>query len=243
MEQIEAQLQPGQLPAGFCGKGMSWQQIYNLFFQLGRAVFPLGFNGVIISDSEPSSEDRGKMWVKTSLGYPIRWFRYAGGFWIWPHEIPASDDRVFMWRGAAIDVTGIDLPANNSDPITPTTGPFWEIDTDFQARMPIGPGMLGSATINVGDVGGANQVTLAGTNLPQHQHGVPIEGTGNPKDNLTGTFRTASTNIDYQSTPVANALGLTRMGGGQETPDPFSIMNPYIGVYFIRRTARVYYTP
>lgn len=97
----------------------------------------------VISDSQPSVEDQDKLWIQTDgFGNPIAQFIYSSQYaqWVWPHPVAPNDSRLQLYTGAAGDVD--DLDGGDNLAVTATTGPFWEIDTDFTNLIPIGAGTV-----------------------------------------------------------------------------------------------------
>lgn len=99
---------------------------------------------------------------------------------------------------------------------------------NISGRMLIGNGTsnaVGAATRNVGDVGGAEQVTISTAQLPAHTHTISSEkdaaggGAGHYMDQLNETTHTPSDN-----TQATNAAG-----GGQA----LNVMNPTMAGLFL----------
>lgn len=230
------QLIPGTLPPGFCPT--SEQERYNLYFLLATGLLPGNYSTFNFGDSTPGVDDQDKPWIRTIGGKLDGLYSFFNGGWYRPHEIPAgSTGFVCLWEGAAADIATYDGGDNVA--VTDYSGPFWEIITTWAAKMPIGVGTLpGGTVVNVGDTGGSDEQTLALTNMPPHRHTVPantliIVGSGGG-----GTAGSTFKNNDG----TENLMNLTG-GNSDGTTEPFDIMPPYRGVYFIRRTARIYRGP
>lgn len=234
-ESTPVELIPGTLPEGFCFE--NWQQIYNTFFNLATASLPGQYRTYNYGDSEPTVDDRDKPWLRLNVDQsPDQWYVYFNGEWVWEHEVPASSNERRIWVGSTVDLETYD--GGSAGAVTATTGPFWEVDTDFAARFPLGVGTLplSGTVVNVTDTGGVDTVTLTTAQIPAHLHTISNAyaaqvGSGGGAIigfSGTGTGVVATTPVNSDST-----------GGGtahSNTP-------PYIGVYFIKRTARVYRTP
>ncbi len=207
---------------------------------LARAVFPGTTAGVAIGDTAPT--DHTMVWAKTDASNNfIRFYTWGGtGEWVSQHPIPPSPDGMrWIWTGIESDLVTRD--EGNSDPITPTTGAFWVADHAFDALMPIGVGTLASGTgITVLGTGGEEKHSLIASEMPPHTHTM---------DFLTKPQSGSSTDCfvdpaDAGSNPGNVTLTSSSTGGDGATPPvvvPHNNLPPYIGVFFIKRTARQYY--
>lgn len=182
----------------------------------------------------PSGANQAYLWFNSN---DQKLYEYIGGVWVSRHPVPVGSNEVRMWKGTEADLWSYDggdgtdpsVPGNVSD----AAGSFWEVDTDLSARIPLGVGTLpGGTNINAGSTGGTDEVTLVGNNLPAHTHAL--------KYTLLGSIAggTAYAHPDVYPTPG----GTDTTGTNSTTGAAVSIMNPYYGVYFIKRTARIYYT-
>ncbi|MBK8968312.1 MAG: tail fiber protein [Saprospiraceae bacterium] len=111
---------------------------------------------------------------------------------------------------------------------------------DFRGRIPVGAGNgPGLSNINLGQRGGAEQVTLTVNNLASHTHQVTAKiavSTGNATtDEPDGNVLAGTTASTYAAASTANGqlAGVsateTSAGGNQ----PINIMQPYLGMNFI----------
>lgn len=115
---------------------------------------------------------------------------------------------------------------------------------DFRGRVAVGTGQgPGLPNITLGELSGTNTVTLTTANMPAHNH--PVTGTATLKGNNdapnstdpTGRFLAASNIYTNQSGDIANmnagaiGLSLTTVIAGNN--QPFSIMQPYLGMNYI----------
>lgn len=233
-ESTPVTLVPGTLPQGFCFQ--NWQQIYNAFFTLATAFLPGQFRTFNFSDSEPTAENRDKPWLHLNPdGSPDRWFVYFDGAWVWPYEVPASSSERRIWAGSAIALETYD--GGSAGAVSATTGPFWEVDTDFEGKMPVGAGELqpSGAIIGVGDTGGVDQVTLSTNEIPAHAHTIGNAYSVQCGDGSSAIVGFAGTG---SAVPVGN-INTSSTGGG----NPHTNMPPYQTVHYIKRTARVFRTP
>lgn len=105
-----------------------------------------------------------------------------------------------------------------------------------------GPGLN---PVALGEMGGAEQVTLLATNLPSHTHALtgatatmPSTSAGGTTDSPNGSIPSANaSHEDYASATAANGsmapapvAGSTSATGGSQ---PFPIRSPYLGLSFI----------
>lgn len=116
---------------------------------------------------------------------------------------------------------------------------------DLRGRSPFGTGQgPGLPSINLGEVAGANQVTLLTANLPAHNHTVsPVNLTVGGKaeragttDSPVGNFHSIlggnnaySSTSDGNMAPINGNSVLGATGGSQ----PTSTRSPYLGINFI----------
>lgn len=191
-----------------------------------RALFSGG--EINTGSSTPAAEDRGKPWYRTnSDGTDDGWWTFYGGFWIQKH--PAFTGTVIMYEGALGDLPTLD--GGEAAAVTNITGPFWEEVTEIRARSPIHPGTLPSGTIiAVGDDIGEEEHVMEITELIEHRHDIPYSGQGG----LSGD----GAHI-LNGTPVHTGDHFTS-NTGSATPEGMNVIHPVHGIYFIRRTARLY---
>ena len=209
---------------------------------LARAVFPGTTAGVAIGDTAPT--DHTMVWAKTDgSNNLIRFYTWGGtGQWVSQHPVPPSPNSTrILWVGIESDVLSYDegdgTPAAGA---TPTTGPFWVVDHTFDALMPIGVGTLPSSVpIPVLGTGGEEKHPLINSEMPPHVHTLKLK-----------TLPQSGADTDcVTSESTAHALDytvITDSTGGDGASPPVVVahnnMPPYIGVFFIKRTARQYYT-
>jgi hypothetical protein len=153
-------------------------------------------------------------------------YRYVGGKWVRPHSVSPSSFEVKMWRG---DLASIDtLDGGSSGAVTDSTGPFWQVDTDMSARFPVGVGTLPSTTaITVGGVGGEEKTVLTVSQLPAHAHDIIGYALG-------GANVTPQIVADDDILNATNTRATEVAGEGEAHNN----LPPYIGRYFLKRTAR-----
>lgn len=186
--------------------------------------------------TEPAPADRAWSWRRMNAdGTPDRWYDYANGQWISPHPIPPG--FIWLWYGAEVDIPTLD--DGEAGAVSDTSGPFWERFTELDAKFPIGPGTLPSTLVLAkGDDGGEEDHELALPEITPHTHGV--EGSGFD-DGATPSARKII--IDDEHNANANN-SVTESAGGTGTPAAVvghNTMPPYRVVWFLRRTARLFY--
>ena len=221
----------------------SAQTLYNEMFAKGFVT--LDIEGVIISESSPSATNRDKLWIKINgSGFPTGHFKFQNGLWVWPHHVPLNDKRVYLFIGSSAEVNTLD--DGNTNPVADADGPFWQIDTDFEDRIPIGVGssLATSVGTNYGDADA--KITLGETNIPEHFHYCFADETVVGYNNLNPTNQVADAlgsegSENYVMAQSTNEATLGKSGTyGQETPDELNVLNPVRAVYMIKRTARIY---
>ncbi len=235
----------GTLPDGFCFT--NWQTLFNTFSSLLNGYLPGQYNVFNYGNTEPAAEDRGKPWFRLNPdGSPDKWYVYFGGSWVSPNPVAAGGYEIRIWKGLLADLVTYD--GGSAGTVTDTTGPMWEEDTDMRARLPLGVGTLPGAltVVAIGDTGGADQHTNSLAEMFPHNHQPPTDqavtrvdkSAGAAGIGLTANSSSGAGNISSDWTRV--------MGGDSATPPaatPYSIMNPYKAVYYIKRTNRLFYTP
>lgn len=219
------------VPTGLCFSTL--QEAWSTLVTLLQAS--VNINGVIVSKTTPSPDDQDKLWQKLNAdGTPERIYVFAAGSWLSRHTAPASGQERRLWVGSTGDLLTYD--GGESAVVSISTGPFWEVDTAFAARFPIGPGTLPSTTvIAVTGTGGEEKHTLITDELPSHTHDiihnqVQVDG-GTGETVLNGpNIGTPTVTKTTQATPTA-----------ADGNDPHNNMPPYIGAYFIKRTVRQFF--
>lgn len=211
--------------------------------QVGNYLYNVG-------DTEPTVDNRIYPWFRTESvdGYDgwYYWSTTHSG-WIKPHDIPASSDVRLLWVGAAVDLETYD--GGSAGTVGPAAGPFWEVDTDFDARIPMGPGTTTDGTvITVGTNAGDDTVTLSEDDIPPHYHFINIEQSSTISHVATendGYLTSSGSNeIDWVGVgvlPPLKAVGKTNDNipvSGSQTD--VNIVPPVRGCFIIKRTARIY---
>ncbi len=231
MPSLGLQLQPGTLNNPDCYPATP-QALYAEMFERGRALTNT-LTGIIISETAPAATDRDKAWFKVSGSHPIGQFAWDSvyGKWLWPNPYAPSGPARLLWAGVLADLASFDGGEGGTP--TPTSGPMWEEDPEFAGLFPLGPGTINGTPVVVNQNGGSAEATLNLSNMPPHTHTVPKPNVSSADgSNLGVLYQGYDGTIESSST------------GGSGTPtvaQPFSIVPPYRGIYFIKRTIREYY--
>lgn len=243
------QLTPPALPAGYCPS--SYQQLTNdiVYGTTAQFLSSIGNTFFNTGSSEPSAENRIYPWLDDDGN----WWIYQGGKWARKHPIAANDLDRRIYVGTTTQLETYD--GGSSGAVTIYTGPMWEVDSAMSARFPVGVGTFAaSGALAVGQtatgsgVSGTDQVTLTAAQIPSHNHDIAIQVPGYGGEDgarVAADGGTDSPNITNNTSvfPGANldnkvqAQSLNTGGGTAHNNLP-----PFFGVYFIKRTARQYYT-
>lgn len=261
----ELPLNAGTLPSPYT----CWQPLYNLMFSLGSADGP-SLTGLLIQDAVPAPEDHDKGWIPTSGGVPrypgyVFVWNVTLGHWVSRHRIAASDPLRVVYD--APDLSAISTyDGGDAGAPGPASGPMWEQWTPITGRMPIGAGEIpGSGGVTVasqatqdsdGKSGEYKHVLTFGE-MKGHFHGVGTDGApdGNdPPIMISRTWSTAPESLT-QRLEDSGGSGASWVDGGSfssgtmGTTNPLDsgtasdghlTMPPYLGVYWIKRTSRIW---
>jgi hypothetical protein len=258
-------LTPPSLPVSYCP--LNYQNLANDIISgtqatfnssIGNSFFNYGASTPALNNQVyPWLDENGEWWVRVS------------GYWARKNPIPANGPERRIFVGTAADVLSYDGGDGTATSTNVTSGPMWEVDTAFDARFPVGVGAFAaSGTVNVQgtttttSVAGEDKHTLTvpETAFNEHTHGVAQliapanddyylvnkswtglgsyltqilqgaagSGGGGSGPSIT-TGDVGTTNADKTGNDSQNAIGHNNLP-------------PFYGVYFIKRTARVYYT-
>ena len=154
-----------------------------------------------------------------------------------------------MWTTALPTMTTFD--GGDANPTSAISGPMWEVVTALQARSPIGVGTLPSgAILNVGDTGGSETVTLGPTNMPAHGHDLWVGSSDGSTSGIREALQTVNNPHSGTDAQYASSDGVTghnnyvknSYGDASGNAVAHTNMPPYLAVYLLRRTARLFYT-
>lgn len=227
------------------------QEEYEEYIRQTTATLPEDSVSYIISTTAPSADDRDKLWIQVDAqNRPIQQWIFTDSKWVWPHPVPISDLRREIFVGTAAQVDTLD--GGVAGTAKTFSGPFWEIDTTMSLRFPLGVGTLESGeTVSSGETGGQERVTLIENELPDHGHIGKAYYRANAADNSTDPSGEAD-NYYHQGTGHGTRTSGKFAAAGVRTEsidvssgkfgNSHDNMPPYMGVYFIKRTIREFYT-
>jgi microcystin-dependent protein len=114
---------------------------------------------------------------------------------------------------------------------------------DLRGRAPIGQGTgPGLSPVVLGQVSGANSVTILTTNMPAHNHSIGCDSGGSantdPTNGIPGNPGVGQQPI-YSAGP-ANAKMLPAMVGMTGNSQPLNIQNPILGINYIIATVGIF---
>jgi hypothetical protein len=224
-------LTPPSLPVSYCP--LNYQNLANDIIGGTQAVFnsTIGNSFFNFGPTYPAINNRIYPWLDENG----QWWIFDQGFWLRKNPVTAAYERR-IYVGTTTDLLSYD-GGDGTATATSTTGPMWEVDTEFEARFPVGVGafvasgavaVMGKATSTA--IVGEDQHKLTLPELAAHTHNVgryvnDSRSGGDPKfmDLTLGT----------------GTVGISSSTGGDAAHNN---LPPFYGVYFIKRTIRVYYT-
>jgi microcystin-dependent protein len=248
-------------PPGYCFS--TWTQLFIDIYRGAYAVIAgnigTGFN---FGQTIPGVDDTNKPWVRTNPDNSLEGiYTFAYGKWTRPHPIPAGpNDYRAIWVGPLAGAGGL-WSFDGGDGQDPTIvpganviGSFWDQDTTFAARMLVGVGTLplSGTILNVGDMGGLDEVTLSLPQTPTHTHQSIVPDQADAPNVIWGSSPAGAggAGVIYPGGgglggPNANPIHteLDDAGGDPTTgvTEPHENMPPYVAVYVIKRTGRSHY--
>ena len=257
-------LTPPSLPVGYCP--LNYQNLANDIISGTQATFnsAIGNSFFNFGSTTPALNNQVYPWLDEKGNWWVR----VNGYWARQHPVAPNSSERRIFAGTAADILSYD-GGDGTATAALMTGPMWEIDTNFDARFPVGVGAFAaSGTVNVNgtstttSVVGEDKHTLivAETPFNEHTHGVAQLAIPNNDDYyLVG--KTWSGLGSYPSKIIQGAAG-TGGGGagpsittgevgttnadktGNDSQNAIGHNNlpPFYGVYFIKRTIREYYT-
>jgi hypothetical protein len=227
----EVTIQTAEIPSGYCFQGLAsdWPFLISLL----TARLDGTLNTINLGNSVPAAAQRGSPWLRTFTdGSPDRWYSFSNGYWLAQH--PALPGQVILWGGDIATINTFD--GGEVATVGPMAGPMWERIAELDGKFPIGPGTLAStAVVSAGDTGGEEKHQLVLGELPKH---TPTPASGDTIKTLGGPYVGAEGSINRNGSMDYKPISpFTEIGGDLSHNN----MPPYFGIYFIRRTARLYY--
>lgn len=241
---------PGVVPEGFCPSGENAeQQRYELYLSLTQFSLAAGQSFYNKGNVLPTPENRVYPWFRQVGGYPDRWYQFAGGLWLSKHPLPTGFTALApasITSQAMLDV----WDEGEAGAVSLYTGPFWEIDADFEGRSPMGPGAIPSSnpskTLSVSETYGEGAHSMTSQEVGPHTHPLNAESSIKDGDNVAvvgtggGQFGLLAYNQGgFNGTRITplSVLANTFTSGQQAMP----VIHPVRGRYFIKRSARIFY--
>lgn len=246
MPVLPVQIIPPTFPDGYCPPTV--QQFANDLQSGSRLSSSITLDKVIISDSPPS--DHTKLWFKTSAGapftypsIPLYFWHLSLAAWVAAHYRQPGQHT---WEefAAAGDIDAYDGGAAGA--VTATSGPFWAIDTAYDGRSPMSPGVIAASnpakTLGYGEDFGEGAHAMTAQEVAAHTH--PLTGDAqivngdNLKTVLTGSggagLMVGLTGTAQPDISILNNKFTT-------TQQAMPVVHPVRGMSCIVRTARLFY--
>lgn len=232
------------LPTNYCP--LSYQNLANDIIEGTQVTFnsTIGNSFFNFGPSIPAINNRIYPW----LDEKGQWWIFSQGVWLYKNTVAANgyDRRIFV--GTTTDLLSYD-GGDGTAVAGDTFGPMWMVDTLFDARFPVGVGSFAASgavavngTATATSIVGEDKHTLNASEIPTHNHNVRVEtANGVTVSNLMCT--------DFAEKPAGNGNNdFSFQAGIHVVADNFggglshNNLPPFYGVYFIKRTSRVYYT-
>ena len=224
------------LPVNYCPT--NYQQLANDIIGGTQATFnsAIGNSFFNFGPTVPTLNNQIYPWLDEN-GF---WWVFSNGYWTRRNPVAAGGSERRIYVGTTSDLQTYD--GGNTNTASDWSGPMWEVDTAFEARFPVGVGTFAaSGVVSVNGtttstaVAGEDKHTLVVGEVPSHTHQILDQYI-----NLVqrGTADSGVFSATNRSEGTANLLPTTSSGGGAAHNN----LPPFYGVYFIKRTARIYYT-
>jgi len=228
-------LTPPNLPIGYCPT--NYQQLANDIVSGTQATFnsSIGNSFFNFGSTTPALNNQVYPWLDENGN----WWVFNGGYWSRQHPVAAGGSERRIYVGNTTDLQTYD--GGNTNAPSAWSGPMWEVDTAFEARFPVGAGAFAtSGTVSVNGtttstaVVGEDKHTLTVAEMPSHSHSMTWDSQDTAGGNQLKTLYLG---------PDANVFNDINKNTGNSGGDTaHNNLPPFYGVYFIKRTARIYYT-
>ena len=242
-------LTPPSLPVSYCP--LNYQNLANDIIGGTQAVFnsTIGNSFFNFGPTFPAINNRIYPWLDENG----QWWIYDQGVWLRKNPVTAAYERR-IYVGTTTDLLSYD-GGDGTATATTTTGPMWEVDTQFEARFPVGVGafvasgavaVMGKSTSTA--IVGEDQHKLTVPELAAHTHDVAIkvfghggeDGDRSAADGGTTSNTVTNNTTIFPSSTIDPDLDAKAVSVGGDIAH--NNLPPFYGVYFIKRTIRVYYT-
>ena len=105
---------------------------------------------------------------------------------------------------------------------------------DLRGRGPVGTGQgPGLSNIQLGELAGAESVTLLASNMPAHNHAINCDNNGQSSASPAGLIPGVAGAVNIYSGNQPNATMNPQTVGVAGGSQPFSVRDPYLGINFI----------
>lgn len=239
-ENAQVVFTPGVLPPGYCFS--TWEQLNLDIINRLTGFLPGSYSTFNYGDTVPSVDDTDKPWFRTVLGVPDRWYVYVSGMWVARYRIPTSSFERMLWYSDLNSLYAYDGGDGTAVFNQTYTGSFWQEDPDFQAKFPIGPGVLPSTdTIAVAGTGGEEKHLLTGleSGVNAHTHNEQCVASNN---NAIGGAGASYRTFGVEGSTVISTEIKTVASDVVAATNPHNNMPPYRGIYVVKRTQRDFWT-
>jgi len=219
------------LPLTYCPS--NYQQLANDIISGTQATFnsAIGNSFFNFGSTTPALNNQVYPWLDENGN----WWVFNGGYWARQNPVAAGSSERRIFVGTSTDVLSYDGGDGTVYSGNPYAGSMWQLDNAFDARFPVGAGAFAASgavsvqgTTTTTSVVGEDKHTLTVPEMPAHAHNFfPL---------VTADANNGGANgVQYGTT--ANVA--TSPTGGDAAHNN---LPPFYGVYFIKRTGRVYYT-
>jgi hypothetical protein len=226
------------LPLTYCPS--NYQQLANDIISGTQATFnsAIGNSFFNFGSTTPALNNQVYPWLDENGN----WWVFNGGYWTRQNPVAAGSSERRIFVGTSTDVLSYDGGDGTVYSGNPYAGSMWQVDNAFDARFPVGVGSFAASgavavqgTTTSTSVAGEDKHTLVTSEMPLHTHQILNQYINLAQRGSADTSLFSATNTGEGT---ANLLPTTSSGGDSAHNN----LPPFYGVYFIKRTGRVYYT-